>query len=472
MKVQQLFTGCLAEMAYYIENNGEAVVLDPLRDIDEYIALAKRDNAKIKYIFLTHFHADFMAGHQDLAKATGGTIVVGPTGAPLGYDAHIATDGELFNIGGADLKLIHTPGHTTESISLIAYDEDGKEKYLFSGDALFIGDVGRPDLAQKVVADLTEDKLARMLFHTLREKIMPLPDDVIVYPNHGAGSPCGKNMSTETWDTLGNQKRTNYALRADMTEDEFVDELLNGLKEPPAYFPSMVLGNIKGTESIDNVRKKAENPLSPQAFALKAESDSDIVILDSRKGTDFVKGFVPRSINISLDGSFAIWVGTILRDVNTKILLVTDAGKESETMTRLSRVGFDKVVGYLEGGFAAWKSAGMPVDRLMTLTPQQLAEKEDVNLLDVRRESEYYSEHVVDAVNAPLDTWWDSMAKIDRTKKYYVYCKSGNRAGIFSSIMKKEGYRNLIVVNQGGIEEIKKTGAFKVSDYVCPTTML
>ena len=472
MTVEQIYTGCLAEAAYYIESNGEAAVIDPLRDIDPYLERAKKDNAKIKYIFLTHFHADFMAGHQDLAKATGGTIVFGPTEAPIGYDAHVGTDGEIFKVGNIELKMLHTPGHTTESMCLLLKDETGKETSLFSGDTLFIGDVGRPDLAQKVVADLTQEKLARMLYHSLRNKIMPLDDDIIVYPNHGAGSPCGKNMSSETTDTLGNQKRTNYALRPDQTEDEFVEELLNGLKEPPAYFPSMVIGNIKGTESFDKVKKRAKKPLSPKAFSLKAESDSEIVVLDTRTGTTFVKGFIPGAINISLDGSFAIWVGTVLRDVNTKILLVTDLGKEDEAIARLSRVGFDHVVGFLEGGFEAWKSAGMPVDRFMVVTPEQLAQKESVNLMDVRRESEYYSEHVIGAVNAPLDNWWDSMAKIDRTKKYYVYCKSGNRAGIFSSIMKKEGYRNLIVVAPGGIEEIKKTGAFKVSDYVCPTTML
>ena len=468
MKVEQLFTSCLAEMAYYIENNGEAIVLDPLRDIEEYLALAKRDNAKIKYIFLTHFHADFMAGHEDLAKATGGRIVVGPTGAPLGYDAHIATDGELFNIGGADLKLLHTPGHTTESISLVAYDDKGKEKYLFSGDALFIGDVGRPDLAQKVVADLTEDKLARMLFHSLREKIMLLPDDVIVYPNHGAGSPCGKKMSSETWDTLGNQKKTNYALRADMTEDEFVAELLDGLKEPPAYFPSMVIGNIKGTESIFDVREKGTKPLSAAAFEAAAKVEG-MMILDTRAAAEFMTGFVPGAVNIDANGSFAIWVGTIFRDIATPFILVTDEGKQGEMIDRLARVGFDNIHGFLDGGFQTWTAAGKDADSIVTRSAKDLNGTE--NIIDVRRESEFFSEHVVGATNAPLDTWWESIQKVDKNKLNFLHCRSGNRSTIYSSILKREGYNNFVNIADS-FDNIKASDAMKVTDYVCPSTML
>lgn len=469
MKVEQIYTGCLAEAAYYIESNGEAVVIDPLRDIEDYLERAKEGNAKIKYIFLSHFHADFMAGHQDLAAKTGGTIVIGPTEAPIGYEAHIGTDNEIFKVGDVELKLLHTPGHTTESISLLLSDENGKDVGLFSGDTLFIGDVGRPDLAQKVVADLTQDKLARMLYNSLRTKIMPLADDIIVYPNHGAGSPCGKNMSDETTDTLGNQKKTNYALRPDQTEDEFVTELLTGLKEPPSYFPSMVIGNIKGTSSIYDVRKKENNPLSAEAF--EAAMADDVVILDTRKSTEFVKGFVPGSINIDLDSSFAVWVGTILRDVETKILFVTYPGREEEVLDRLARVGFDNALGYLNGGFETWEKADKKIDTLTSVTPEEVAALENVNLLDVRRESEYASEHIVDAINAPLDYHWDSIEKVDKSTTYHVYCRSGNRSVIYASILKSKGYDNLIDI-AGGIEEMKKTDKFNVTDYVCPSTML
>ena len=468
MTVEQIYTGCLAEAAYYIESKGEAVVIDPLRDIEGYLDRAKKDNAKIKYIFLTHFHADFMAGHQDLAKATGGTIVFGPTEAPIGYEAHIATDGEIFKVGDVELKLLHTPGHTTESICLLLREENGKETSLFSGDTLFIGDVGRPDLAQKLVADLTQDKLARMLYHSLRNKIMPLADDIIVYPNHGAGSPCGKNMSSETTDTLGNQKKTNYALRPDQTEDEFVNEVLTGLKEPPAYFPSMVVGNIKGTGSIHDVRKKANNPLSAADFE-NAAKEEGVMILDTRAASEFVKGFIPQSINIDTNGSFAIWVGTIFRDINTKFLLVTEKGNAEETIDRMARVGFDGVQGYIDGGFASWNAAGKHVEVIPTIRANEL--KGDENIVDVRKESEFYSEHVINAVNAPLDTWWESIKTIDKNKKIYLHCRSGNRSTIYSSILRKEGYTNFVNIADT-FENIKNSDKVKVSEYVCPSTML
>ncbi len=470
MKVEQIYTGCLAEAAYYIESNGEAAVIDPLRDIEDYLKRAEQGNAKIKYIFLSHFHADFMAGHQDLANKTGGTIVIGPTEAPIGYKAHIAKDDEVFQLGDVALKVLHTPGHTTESMCLLLSDEKGKDVGLFSGDTLFIGDVGRPDLAQKVVADLTQDKLARMLFHSLRDKIMPLDDDIIVYPNHGAGSPCGKNMSTETTDTLGNQKKTNYALRPDQTEDEFVKELLTGLKEPPSYFPAMVLGNIKGTESIYEVRAREDNALSADQFE-KAAKEEGVAIIDTRVSTQFVKGFVPNSINIDIDSNFAVWVGTILRDVNTRMLIVTYPGREQEVNDRLARVGFDHVIGYLNGGYETWAKSGKAVDTLKSVTPAEVASLEAVNLLDVRRESEFESEHIVDAINAPLDYHWDSMAKVDPDKTYHVYCRSGNRSVIYASILKTKGYNNLVDI-AGGIEAMKKSEKFEVTEYVCPSTLL
>jgi glyoxylase-like metal-dependent hydrolase (beta-lactamase superfamily II)/rhodanese-related sulfurtransferase len=474
MTVEQIYTGCLAEAAYYIESNGEAAIIDPIRDIEDYLERLKKDNAKLKYVFLSHFHADFMAGHQDLANATGAQIVIGPTGLTPGYDAHIGTDNEVFKLGDISLTLLHTPGHTTESITLLLKDKNGKDHCIFTGDTLFIGDVGRPDLAQKVVADLTQDKLARMLYNSLRTKIMPLADDVIVYPNHGAGSPCGKNMSDETFDTLGNQKKTNYALRADQTEEEFVEELLTGLKEPPSYFPDMVMGNIKGVASINEVREHAHKPLDANAFEVLINETEGVVLLDTRTADDFVKGFIPGSLNIDMDSSFAIWAGTILRDNTTKILLVTPDNRDHEAADRLARVGFDGVIGYLEGGIEAWKKAGKEIDNIKEVSAAEVAElakKGDINLLDVRRESEYESEHIVDALNAPLDYWWDSINKVDKNKQYYAYCRSGNRSGIFSSILRREGYQNVININQG-IDDIKETGAFEVSEYVCPSTLL
>ncbi len=465
MRLEQIFTSCLAEMAYYVESKGEAVVIDPLRDIEEYLKMAKEDNAKIKYIFLTHFHADFMAGHQDLAAATGATIVFGPTEAPIGYTAHVGSDGELFNIGDVQLKMLHTPGHTTESMSLLLTDEKGEMHCVFSGDALFLGDVCRPDLAQKVVADLTEDKLARMSFNTIRNVFMPLPDHLIVYPNHGAGSPCGKNMSTDTYDTLGNQKKTNYAMNLDLSEDEYVAQLLDGLSEPPAYFPAMVIGNIKGTQSIYDVRKNASNPLTVDEFAAKAKEDG-VVILDTRASDEFVKGFVPGSINIDANGSFAIWVGTILRDVKIKILLVTDKNEEDSMIDRLARVGFDGVQGYLSGGFVSWNK---DTDKIECVKASDLTG--DENIVDVRRNSEFFSEHVEGAFNAPLNNWWDSMKTIDTSKKSYLHCKSGNRSTIYSSLLKRNGYDNFVNIKDS-FENIKGSDKVACTDYVCPTTML
>lgn len=474
MKVEQLYTGCLAEAAYYVESNGEAVVIDPIRDIEEYLERAQKDNAKIKYVILTHFHADFMAGHQDLAAVTGAQIVVGPTSLTTGYDAYIAKDNEIFTVGNVTLKVLHTPGHTTESMTLLLLDENGKEHGIFTGDTLFIGDVGRPDLAQKVVDDLTQDKLARMLYHSLRNKIMPLPDDIIVYPNHGAGSPCGKNMSKETTDTLGNQKKTNYGLRADQTEEEFVKELLTGLTEPPQYFPAMVIGNIKGVESIEKVRENAHKALNVNEFELLMNELQEVVILDTRPAAQFVKGFIPGAINVDLDNSFAIWVGTVIRDVKTKILVIAPEGRAYEAADRLSRVGFDQVYGYLEGGFEAWKNAGKTFESMNSVNATQLAalaEKESLNLLDVRKESEYQSEHVIGVENMPLDYWWEQVAKLDKNKSYFVYCGSGFRTAIFSSMMKRYGFNNLTNVTDG-FAAIKETGAFEVSDYVCPSTLL
>lgn len=472
MRVEQIYTGCLAQGAYYIESNGEAVVIDPLREVEPYIQKAERNHAKIKYVFETHFHADFVSGHIDLSKKTGAPIVYGPNANPE-FDAHIAKDGEEFKVGDITLKVLHTPGHTMESTCYLLKDENGKEVGLFSGDTLFIGDVGRPDLAQKLMTDLTSEKLAGYLFDSLRNKIMPLPDDIVVYPAHGAGSACGKNMSKETTDTLGHQKETNYALRPGMTKEEFIKELTTGLVAPPAYFPLNVMMNIKGYESIDKVLERGQHALSPEAFEAAA-NETNALVLDTRDPQTFAKGFVPNSINIGIDGSFAPWVGAMIPDIKQEILLVTDEGREEEVITRLARVGYDYTIGYLKDGFEAWKKAGKEVDEIKSISPEELAglmKKEKVNILDVRKDSEYLSEHIIDAENAPLDFINESMLQVDKSKTYYIHCASGYRSMVFNSILRARGYDNLVEIN-GGFKTMKESGYFKLSDYVSPSTLL
>lgn len=473
MRIEQIYTGCLAQGAYYIESNGEAVVIDPLREVEPYIKRAQKDGAKIKYVLETHFHADFVSGHIDLAEKTGAQIIFGPTAKP-GFPAHVAQDGEVLKVGSAAIKVLHTPGHTMESTCFLLSDENGKDIGLFTGDTLFIGDVGRPDLAQKVVADLTQDKLARHLYHSLRNKIMPLSDDIIVYPAHGAGSACGKNMSKETTDTLGNQKLFNYALRADMTEQEFVKEVTDGLMPPPAYFPENVMMNIKGYESIDTVLERGNAALDPDAFEAAA-NETGALLLDTRDAGVFAQGFIPNSINIGIDGSFAPWVGAMIPDIKQKILVIADQGREEEVVTRLARVGYDYTIGHLQGGFQAWKKAGKETDRIESVTAIEMAEllKKDPSLivLDVRKASEHFSEHVIGSENIPLDYLNDHLAEIGKYKTYLVHCAGGYRSMIFNSILKSRGYDNLIDV-QGGFKAIKESGLVPVSNYVCPSTML
>ena len=472
MKVEQIYTGCLAQGAYYVESNGEAVVIDPLREVQPYIEKAEKDGAKIKYVLETHFHADFVSGHLDLAKKTGATIVFGPTAKPS-FEAHVAEDGEILKVGNIQIKVIHTPGHTMESTCFLLIDENGKETSLFTGDTLFIGDVGRPDLAQKVIADLTQEKLAAHLYDSLHNKIIPLADDIIVYPAHGAGSACGKNMSKETTDTLGNQKKTNYALQP-MSKEKFIDEVLDGLMPPPGYFPENVLMNIKGYESIDEVLHKGTQALSPEAFETAA-NETDALLLDTRDAQTFSKGFIPNSINIGIDGNFAPWAGTLIPDIKQTILLIVDEGREEEIVTRLARVGYDNTIGYLKGGFEAWKKAGKETDAIESISVDELAkrmeENPDLNILDVRKKSEHFSEHVLDSENIALDYINEHIAEVNKDKTYYVHCAGGYRSMIFNSILKARGYDNLIDV-QGGFDAIKASGKFKVSDYVCPTTML
>ena len=474
MKVEQLYTGCLAHGAYYIESNGEAAIIDPLREVDQYIRMAEDRGAKIKYVFETHFHADFVSGHVDLSAKTGAPIIYGPTQMETGFDAHIGKDGEKFELGNVTITLVHTPGHTMESSCYLLTDENGKDTAIFTGDTLFIGDVGRPDLAQHVIADLTQEKLASHLFDSLRNKIMPLSDDVIVYPGHGAGSACGKNMSKETSDTLGNQKKVNYALRADMTREEFVKELLTGLTQPPGYFPKNVLMNIQGYDSIDDVMERGVKALSPREFEAAME-EQDAIVIDTRNQQVFAKGFIPGSYFFGIDGSFAVWVGTLISDINQKILLVGDEDRIPEVVTRLARVGYDHAIGYLKGGIDAWKADGKALDSIESISAAEFAAREDadksIKIADVRKKSEYDSEHIVNATNAPLDYIDDSMTKLDKDQTYYVHCAGGYRSMIFTSILRAKGYKNLIDVD-GGFGAIKASGKFEVTEYVCPTTLL
>ncbi|MFM2339282.1 MAG: hypothetical protein RL115_2475 [Bacteroidota bacterium] len=471
MKIEQIYTGCLAQGAYYIESNGEAAVIDPLREVVPYLRKAENNNAKIKYVFETHFHADFVSGHLDLSTKTGAPIVYGPNATPA-FDAIIAKDEQEFKIGDVTLKVLHTPGHTMESTCFLLKDESGKEVGLFSGDTLFIGDVGRPDVAQKTTTELTKEKLAGLLFDSLRNKIIPLADDIIVYPAHGAGSACGKNMSKETADTLGHQKKTNYALRPDMTKEEFIKEVTDGLVAPPAYFPLNVMLNIQGYESIDKVLERGQQALNPDAFEAAA-NETGALILDTRHPKTFAKGFIPNSINIGIDGQFAPWVGAMIPDIKQEILLVTDEGREEEVITRLARVGYDNTIGFLKGGFTNWKEEGKEVDVIASIDAEQLCaimKNEKVKILDVRKNGEYLSEHVMEAENVPLDFINESMVKIDKTKTYFVHCAGGYRSMIFNSIMRSRGYTHLIDV-KGCFSEIKKVGKFKITDYVCPSTL-
>ncbi len=473
MKIEQIYTGCLAEAAYYIESNGEVAIIDPLRDVDTYIEMAEKNNATIKYIFETHFHADFVSGHMDLAAKTGAKIVYGPTLMETGFEAYIGKDGEVFQVGDITIKLIHTPGHTMESSCFLLSDEDEKDVALFTGDTLFIGDVGRPDLAQKVIAELTQDKLANYLFDSLRNKIMPLSDDIIIYPGHGAGSACGKNMSKETTDTLGNQKKVNYALRAEMTREEFIIELLTGLTPPPGYFPQNVLLNIQGYETFDAVMENGLTPLSSDKLE-QLVNQKEAIIIDTREANEFVKGFIPKSINIGIDGNFAVWIGTLIPNVKQPILFIADQGREKEVITRLSRVGYDNVLGFLEGGIETWKQANRELDIIQTIDAESLANKmneKTIALVDVRKASEFYSERVIDTLNAPLDYLNESMKKLDTSKEYFIHCAGGYRSVVFISILQARGFRNLINVTDG-FTAIKKTNRFQLTDYVCPTTML
>lgn len=471
MKIEQIYTGCLAHAAYYMESNGEAAIFDPLREVQPYINRAEKDKAKIKYVFETHFHADFVSGHLDLVKKTGAQVVFGPTAKP-GYEAIVADDGQVFKVGNASVKIIHTPGHTMESTTYLVIDENGKEHGIITGDTLFIGDVGRPDLAQHVVADLTQEKLAGHLYDSLRNKIMPLSDELVVYPNHGAGSACGKNMSKETTDTLGHQKQVNYALNPSLTKEEFIKQLLTGLTTPPVYFPQNVLMNIKGYESLDTVMSRGKKPMPVAEFEAIA-NETGALLLDTRSAGDFAKGYIPNSINIGIDGSFAQWVGEMIPDVRQEILLITDPGREEECIIRLSRVGYDNTLGYLEGGFEAWKKAGKEIDSVQRISAADLEKMIATDkpiVIDIRKKSEYDSEHIVDAINIPLNQINEHLAEFPKNKPFVLHCAGGYRSMIAASILKQRGWNDFSDV-EGGFTEIAKT-AIRKTDYVCPTTML
>lgn len=468
MKVEQIYTGCLAQGAYYIESNGEAAIIDPLRESAPYIEKAKENGVKIKYIFETHFHADFVSGHLDLAQKTGAKIIYGPN-AETAYEKHLAKDGEVFKLGKVTITVLHTPGHTPESTTYLLKNEQKKPYAIFTGDTLFIGDVGRPDLAQKN-GKLTKEELAGWLYDSLRNKIMPLPDNVLVYPAHGAGSACGKNMSSETWDTLGNQKRVNYALRADMSKKEFIREVTEGLLAPPAYFSENAKLNKSGYESIDTVMKRGVKALSPRAFETVA-NETGALILDVRSKEEFVKGFIPNSIFIGLDGSFAPWVGALIQDLKQPILIVAPRGRNKETVKRLARVGYDNAIGYLKGGFDSWKKEKREIDQIETIKAPTFIKtyNKRINVLDVRKPSEYSGAHIETAQNFPLDFLNKNMSEISKKKKYYLHCRSGYRSTVAASILKARGFDKLINV-QAKFTDIEAS-KIPTSDYVCPSTL-
>ncbi|MFK7921828.1 MAG: rhodanese-like domain-containing protein [Bacteroidia bacterium] len=468
MKVEQIYTGCLAQGAYYIESEGEAIIIDPLRETQHYIDKLTKEGAKLKYIFETHFHADFVSGHLDLANKTGATIIYGPT-AETEFDITNASDGEIIKLGNVQFKVLHTPGHTIESTTYLLQDEQGKDHAIFTGDTLFLGDVGRPDLAIKQ-GDITKEDLAGMLFDSLRSKIMPLADEVIVYPAHGAGSACGKNLSTETWGYLGEQKKNNYALRADMSRAEFVEEVTSGLMPPPQYFPKNAMLNKTGYQSMETILDQGLRSLSPAQFEQIAEA-KEALILDTRTQSEFRQGFIPNSIFIGINGSFAPWVGTLIPDIKQTILIVAPEGKEEEVITRLSRVGYDHTLGYLKGGIKAWQQADKEIDRIESIAATdlsaELAQSANGVIVDVRKPTEYVSQHAEAALNIPLDFVNSNMARFGKEDHYYVHCKSGYRSMIMASILKARGIHNLTDID-GGFLAMEKAG-LSMSNYVCPT---
>lgn len=469
MRIEQIYTGCLAQGAYYIVSNGEAAIIDPLRETKPYLERLEKDGVKLKYIFETHFHADFVSGHVDLSKATGAPIIYGPNANPE-YEAIIAEDGQLFNLGGVTFKVLHTPGHTMESTTYLLKDENGKDHAIFSGDTLFLGDVGRPDLAQKA-ASMTQEELAGTLYESLMNKIMPLADDVTVYPAHGAGSACGKNMMKETVDSLGNQKKVNYALNQP-SKEAFIAAVTDSLLPPPAYFGANVAMNKKGYENVDEIIAQGMTALNSKEFETAAEA-TGALILDTRDNGDFAKGFIPETINIGLNGDFAPWVGDLVGDVKLPILLVTYPGAEEETITRLTRIGFDNVIGYINGGFEAWKADGNEVDTVDRITADEFKSRLKIGesvVYDVRKSSEYEAEHVNEAYSRPLASINEWVKDINPKEHFFLHCAGGYRSMIAASILQSRGYRNFTEI-EGGFKAIDAAGVAK-TDFVCQSKVM
>jgi len=469
MVIEQIYTGCLAQGAYYIHSKGEGAIIDPLREVQPYIDKAKEDGVKIKYVFETHFHADFVSGHISLAERTGAPIIYGPNADPT-FDATIAKDQELFQLGDLTIKVLHTPGHTMESTSYLLLDAEGNEHALFTGDTLFLGDVGRPDLAQKG-ADMTMEDLAGHSYDSLRTKIMPLPDEVMVYPAHGAGSACGKKMMKITKDTLGNQKKVNYALRADMTKAEFIKEVTDGLEAPPAYFPLNVKMNREGYDDIAEVIKFGTKALTPDEFE-KIANETEAIMLDVRSKLEYTAEHIPNSIFIGLDGSFAPWVGELIKDVKQAIILIVPEGREEEAVTRLSRVGFDNTLGYLEGGMAAWKNAGKESDCVQSISAVQMedSKKNGSKIYDLRKPAEYQAEHGADIINTPLSQINNHLDAFPAEEDFFIHCASGYRSIIGASILKSRGIHNVINVD-GGFKAMKKSTKIPTVENVCSSTL-
>lgn len=456
MKIEQIYTGCLAHGAYYIQSKGEAAIIDPLREVGPYIEKAERDNVSIKYVLETHFHADFVSGHLDLAAKTGATIVFGPTARPR-FPAHIARDGETFKVGDVTISVLHTPGHTLESVTYLLKDETGKEVAIFSGDTLLLGDVGRPDLAQKP-GEITKEQLAGMLYDSIRSKIFSLPDSITIYPGHGAGSACGKKMMSETFDSLANQKKVNYALRSNMTRDEFIKEVLHGQKTPPAYFPENARMNKEGYAPLNSVVQKGLHELPPDEFDFVA-TEAGALVLDTRDAETFAKGFIPNSINIGIDGSFALWVGMLLPGVKQPIVIVADPGHEEEIVMRLARIGYDNVLGFLKGGFDSWRKASRDIDQIQSITAAEfirICKYAPQNVIDVRSADEFDAEHLVEAKNIPLDLLNQNLAEIDKGKPVHIYCAAGYRSMIACSILKARGWDNIVNMS-GGFKALTST---------------
>ncbi|MCC7028848.1 MAG: MBL fold metallo-hydrolase [Chitinophagaceae bacterium] len=469
MTIEQIYTGCLAQGAYYITSNGEAAIIDPLRETQPYLQRLQKDNVQLKYIFETHFHADFVSGPVDLSRKTGAAVVYGPNAA-CEFDCISAEDGQVFSLGNVQIKVLHTPGHTMESSCFLLVDEKGKETALFSGDTLFLGDVGRPDLAQKA-ANLTKEELAGLLYDSLYNKILPLPDDVTVYPAHGAGSACGKNMMKETIDSLGHQRLVNYALQQP-DKASFIAAVTEGLLPPPGYFGMNVAMNKKGYDSFDDVLKQGMKALSVAEFESAAEA-TDALILDTRSDSVFAKGFIPQSVNIGLEGDFAPWVGALIVDVKQPILLVTEIGKEEEAITRLSRVGFDHVLGHLAGGFESWQREGKETDTVNRIAADQFAAEvkfPESQIIDVRKESEYAAMHIEGSNSKPLAYINEWAQQIDASQHFYLHCAGGYRSMIAASILQARGIRNFTEV-EGGFNAIAKTNVPQ-TDFVCQSKVL